>query len=64
MRIGKWLAVLLFGISQLVQAQAYPSAQPIRLIVPWPPGGGVDTTARLITQPLSERLHQSIVVVG
>ena len=34
-------------------AQTYP-AQPIRMIVPWPPGGGVDTSARIIAQPLGE----------
>ena len=30
----------------------YPN-QPIRLMVPWPAGGGVDTTARMIAEPLS-----------
>jgi tripartite-type tricarboxylate transporter receptor subunit TctC len=57
-----WLAaglLLLFAAS--VRAQGYP-AQPIKLIVPWPPGGGVDTSARIISQPLSERLGQSIVI--
>ncbi len=34
----------------------------IRLIVPWPPGGGVDTSARIIAQPLSQRLGQNIVI--
>ncbi len=43
------------------QAQTYPS-KPIRMIVPWPPGGGVDTAARIISQPLSERLGQPIVI--
>lgn len=42
-------------------AQPYPN-QPIRLIVPWPAGGGVDTSARIISQPLAERLGQSIVI--
>ena len=42
-------------------AQAYPSG-PIKLIVPWPPGGGVDTSARIIVQPLADRLGQSIVI--
>jgi tripartite-type tricarboxylate transporter receptor subunit TctC len=53
-------ALLLAGAS-LAQAQSYPS-KPIRLIVPWPPGGGVDTTGRMIAQPLSVRLGQPVVV--
>ncbi len=39
----------------------YPN-QPIRLMVPWPPGGGVDTSARLIAKPLGDRLGRPIVV--
>src|SRR5260221_12085596 len=60
MTVGKWLAALLFCAAS-AQAQNYPN-QPIRLIVPWPPGGGVDTSARIIAQPLSERLGQNIVI--
>jgi tripartite-type tricarboxylate transporter receptor subunit TctC len=48
--------------SAAVQAQSNYPNKPIRLIVPWPPGGGVDTSARLISQPLSERLGQPIVI--
>lgn len=39
----------------------YPD-RPIRVIVPYPPGGGVDLTARLLVEPLSKELGQSIVV--
>ena len=57
-----WLAAaLLLVFAASIRAQGYP-AQPVKLIVPWPPGGGVDTSARIISQPLSERLGQSIVI--
>ncbi|MBI4291561.1 MAG: tripartite tricarboxylate transporter substrate binding protein [Betaproteobacteria bacterium] len=42
-------------------AQSYPS-KPIRFIVGYPPGGGHDIVARIVSQPLAERLGQQIVV--
>jgi tripartite-type tricarboxylate transporter receptor subunit TctC len=44
-----------------VTAQAYPT-RPIRLIVPFPPGGAADIVARVIGRPLSEMLGQPIIV--
>lgn len=43
------------------QADAYPS-KPIKLIVPFPPGGASDLTARTLAQKMGESMGQSIVV--
>lgn len=56
------LGVALLAVAGFTHAQAPYPAKPIRLVVPWPPGGGVDTAARIISQPLAERLGQPIVV--
>ncbi len=54
------VAVLL-GISALAGAQAYP-AKPVRIIVGFAPGGGVDTTARMVGQALSELWGTQVII--
>ena len=39
-------------------AQTYP-AKPLRIIVPYPPGGGTDLAARLVAQKLTDSLGKS-----
>jgi tripartite-type tricarboxylate transporter receptor subunit TctC len=36
--------------------------KPIHLVVPWPAGGGRDVVARMVAQPLGERLKQTVIV--
>jgi tripartite-type tricarboxylate transporter receptor subunit TctC len=52
-----------FGGTAHAQAEAanYPM-RTIRLMVPWPPGGGVDTTARMVSDGLAQKLGQSIFI--
>nr|WP_115714203.1 tripartite tricarboxylate transporter substrate binding protein [Cupriavidus taiwanensis] len=54
-------AAILGHAGQAFAQQPYP-AKPIRLIVPYPAGGGTDTVARLIGQRLAESLGQPVVV--
>ena len=55
-------SVLLLSLSTTVQSQQNYPQRPIRLIVPFAPGGASDFAARIIAQALSEELKQSIVI--
>ena len=55
------LLALLALLPALAWAQAYPN-KPIRIVVPYPPGGGADLLARAIGKKLGEDLKQSVVV--
>ncbi len=57
-RLGMAIALL---ASAGIFAQDYP-ARPVRLIVPFPPGGGADATGRVLAQKLTEAWRQQVVV--
>ena len=42
-------------------AQQYP-AKPIRIVIPYPPGGGTDVTARMLAPQLTERWGRPVIV--
>lgn len=54
-------AVCAFVLTAAVAAQDYPT-KPIRMIIPFPPGGGSDVTGRVVATALSERLGRQVVV--
>jgi tripartite-type tricarboxylate transporter receptor subunit TctC len=59
--VERILIVLVCAFALQAFAQGYP-AKPVRVIVPYPPGGGNDTLGRLFAAKLSERMGQSFVV--
>ncbi len=53
------LVVLFWPLAAL--AQVYP-AKPVRVVVPWPPGGANDVTARIVFQKMSEMLKEQFII--
>ena len=60
--LGLAVACAALSLPLLAQAQAWPSKQAIKLVAVFPPGGSVDQVARIIAQPLSQQLGQSVIV--
>lgn len=54
-------ALIVAGLSSTAFAQPYP-AKPVRLIVPFPAGGGSDIVGRIVAGKLTEQLKQQVIV--
>jgi tripartite-type tricarboxylate transporter receptor subunit TctC len=63
MKIARTLAALSVGLllSAAAAAQTWPQ-RPVRFIVPFPPGGATDISARLLSQKLTDMWGQSVVI--
>jgi tripartite-type tricarboxylate transporter receptor subunit TctC len=61
LRLIKLIAATLLALAAPAHAQDYP-ARTVTLIVPYPPGGGVDAMARIVADKLSAALGQQVVV--
>jgi tripartite-type tricarboxylate transporter receptor subunit TctC len=55
------VALAIAGLSGVAAAQTYPT-KPVRLIVPFPPGGSNDIVGRLMAQELTEKLGKQVVI--
>ncbi|OJU36553.1 MAG: hypothetical protein BGN99_24325 [Alphaproteobacteria bacterium 65-37] len=60
-RLFALLALAIVGLGSLAQAQTFPS-KPIRLVVPFAPGGGTDNLVRLLAADASASLGQQITI--
>jgi len=54
-------AAVLIALTRVAAAQDYP-AKPIRMIIPFPPGGGSDVAGRVVANVLTERLGKQVIV--
>jgi tripartite-type tricarboxylate transporter receptor subunit TctC len=55
------ISSLIIGLTVAASAQNFPT-RPVTLLVPFPPGGVIDTTARVIEADLAKELGQPIVI--
>ena len=65
-KILKWTSSVAVCLSSVLMiagasAQSWPT-KPIKLIVPYPPGGGTDVIARIVQEPMAKELGQQVII--
>ena len=60
-RLALLVAAYLFAVAATCLAQAYPT-KPIRIVIPFAPGGGTDVQTRTVGQKLNERWGQAVII--
>ncbi|HUQ74412.1 MAG TPA: tripartite tricarboxylate transporter substrate-binding protein, partial [Burkholderiales bacterium] len=61
MRLRAALALLLVGIAAQACGQSSFPSKPLRIIVPFPPGGAVDPLVRALASGMTDRLGQAVI---
>lgn len=62
--MGKWIGLfagLVVFFAAIAHAQVYPS-KPVRVVIPFPPGGTLDVVGRMLAQKLSDQLGQQFII--
>jgi len=60
MHMKRWMAIAALVLPLGVLAQDFPN-KPIRLLIPFPPGGGTDTVSRVVATALGEQMNWKVV---
>jgi tripartite-type tricarboxylate transporter receptor subunit TctC len=59
--VARSVIALVLGVAAAVAQAAYPD-RPVHLVVPYPPGGNIDATARIVASGLAVELGQAVVI--
>src|SRR5512134_3717256 len=62
--LARWFLGLLLATStvlSIASAAAWPE-RPVRIIIPWPPGGSTDIIGRILAADLTPRLKQQVII--